>query len=193
MDKISSYAPPAQTPADDKRPDEAYDIRIAADGTWFHNGAPIGRIALVKLFSTVLSRDAAGDYWLITPAERGRITVDDAPFVAVELRATGAGEAQRLEFRSNIDEWITAGSDHPLRVSGRGSGRAADAGGGLSESAAPYILVRDRLEARINRAAFYELVGLAVERETPEGAVLGVWSEQTFFPLGPVPPADEPA
>jgi hypothetical protein len=74
-------------PPGDHRPDEAYDIRIARDGTWFYHGSPIGRIALVKLFSTVLRRDDAGDFWLITPAERGRIRVDDAPFVAVELKA----------------------------------------------------------------------------------------------------------
>jgi hypothetical protein len=186
MDKISSYVGAAQTPADDDRPDEAYDIRIASDGTWFHQGSPIGRAPLVKLFASVLRRDESGDYWLITPAERGRITVDDAPFVAVELRAEGEGEAQRLSFRTNLDDWVTAGSEHGLRVD-TGHGFAGD---GLSESAAPYILVRDRLEARVNRAVFYELVGLAVERETPEGAVLGVWSDQIFFPLGPVPSPD---
>jgi hypothetical protein len=159
-------------------PDEAYDIRIARDGAWFYQGTPIGRIALAKLFSTVLQRDEAGDYWLITPAERGRITVEDAPFVAVELKTEGAGQDQRVSFRTNFDDWVTAGPDHPLRVT-------LDA---LSEETTPYILIRDRLEARIARSVFYELVQLAVERTTPQGIELGLWSERVFFPLGAIPP-----
>jgi hypothetical protein len=171
-------------PSGDDRPDEAYDIRIARDGTWFYHGSPIGRIALVKLFSTVLKRDDAGDFWLITPAERGRITVDDAPFVAVEVQSKGDGDARSLSFRTNLDDWVTAGPDNPIRVVGGGMGEAE-----LSDAPAPYILVRDRLEARIGRAVFYELVELAEERQTPQGIELGVWSEQTFFPLGRIPPA----
>jgi uncharacterized protein len=173
---------PDGLPGDD-RPDEQYDMRIARDGTWFYHGSPIGRIALVKLFATVLRRDDAGDFWLITPAERGRITVEDVPFVAVEVQAEGAGEAQTLSFRTNLDEWVTAGPDHPIRV----DQTAVDQGTGgaeLSDAPAPYILIRDRLEARIGRAVFYELVGLAEERQTPQGIELGVWSGQTFFPLG---------
>jgi len=165
-------------PPGDGRPDEQYHMRIARDGTWFYHGSPIGRIALVKLFSTVLRRDDAGDYWLVTPAERGRIDVDDVPFVAVELKAEGEGEAQNLSFRTNLDEWVTAGPDHPVRVAGDPE---------LSGAPAPYILIRDRLEARIGRAVFYELVELAVERQTPQGTELGVWSGQTFFPLGQLP------
>jgi hypothetical protein len=176
-------------PPGDHRPDEAYDIRIARDGTWFYHGSPIGRIALVKLFSTVLRRDDAGDFWLITPAERGRIRVDDAPFVAVELKAEGEGEARTLSFRTNIDDWVTAGPDHPIRVAYADGPGAESPGGELSGTPAPYILVRERLEARIGRAVFYELVGLAEERRTPQGTELGVWSEQTFFPLGRIPPA----
>jgi hypothetical protein len=178
MDKIPTANPPLFPPGDD-RPEEQYDLRIARDGTWFYHGSPIGRIALVKLFATVLRRDDAGDYWLVTPAERGRITVDDVPFVAVELKAEGAGETQGLSFRTNLDEWVTAGPDHPLRVV-EGAG-----GPELSGGPAPYILIRDRLEARIGRAVFYELVELAEERQTPQGTELGVWSGQTFFPLGP--------
>ncbi len=183
MDKI----PPASWlpfPSGDGRPDEQYDMRIARDGTWFYHGSPIGRIALVKLFATVLRRDDAGDYWLVTPAERGRITVEDVPFVAVEVQAQGTGEAQTLSFRTNLDQWVTAGPDHPIRVV---YGFAE--GGELSDVPAPYILVRDRLEARIGRAVFYELVGLAEERQSPQGIELGVWSEQTFFPLGRLPEA----
>jgi hypothetical protein len=189
MDKISApgslpFPAGPGVPTDD-RPDEAYDMRIARDGTWFYHGSPIGRIALVKLFATVLKRDDAGDFWLITPAERGRITVEDVPFVAVEVRADGAGRDMKLSFRTNLDEWVTADADHPIRVA-----HARAAGGELSDVPAPYILIRDRLEARIGRAVFYELVELAEERQTPQGIELGVWSEQTFFPLGSLPPTD---
>jgi hypothetical protein len=187
MDKISipSRLPFPFGPADG-RPDEAYDIRIARDGTWFYHGSPIGRLPLVRLFSTVLRRDDAGDYWLITPAERGRIRVEDAPFVAVEVRAEGSGESQSLAFRTNLDDWVTADAAHPIRVACTSTGDA------LSESPAPYILVRDRLEARIGRSVFYELVELAVERPSPRGIELGVWSERSFFPLGILTPADQP-
>jgi hypothetical protein len=189
MDKIpaakglSFPVGPDGLPGDD-RPDEQYDMRIARDGTWFYHGSPIGRIALVKLFATVLRRDDAGDFWLITPAERGRITVEDVPFVAVEVQAEGTGEAQTLSFRTNLDEWVTAGPDHPIRVDQGTVDQGATGGAELSDAPAPYILIRDRLEARIGRAVFYELVGLAEERHTPQGIELGVWSGQTFFPLG---------
>jgi hypothetical protein len=182
---IHEIPPTAAAPLSgaDLRPEEVYGLRIARDGTWFHQGSPIGRIALVKLFATVLRRDECGDYWLITPAERGRIAVDDAPFVAVELKAEGEGEHQSLSFRTNLDHWVTAGAAHPIMVRGTG-GDGAD----LDDGPAPYILVRDRLEARIGRAVFYELVGLAVERPTEQGIELGVWSERVFFPLGMIPP-----
>jgi hypothetical protein len=160
----------------DARPDEAYDMRIARDGTWFYHGSPIGRTALVKLFASVLSRDEAGDYWLITPAERGRIAVEDSPFLAVEVKTEGEGEAQSLSFRTNLDEWVTASPDHPVRLSPCSE-----------DTPVPYILVRDRLEARVTRAIFYELVALAVERPALHGTELGVWSKGVFFSLGTVP------
>ena len=185
MDKIpAANGPPF--PVGNDRPDEQYDMRIARDGTWFYHGSPIGRIALVKLFATVLRRDDAGDFWLITPAERGRITVEDAPFVAVEVQAEGEGETQILSFRTNLDQWVTAGPDHPIRVAQGAADQGAE-GAELSDAPAPYILIRDRLEARIGRAVFYELVGLAEERQSPQGIELGVWSGQTFFPLGRLP------
>jgi len=187
MDKIPAAKGLPFPPGDD-RPDEQYDMRIARDGTWFYHGSPIGRIALVKLFATVLRRDDEGDYWLITPAERGRIAVEDVPFVAVEVQADGAGETQILSFRTNLDQWVTAGPDHPIRVAQGAANQGAE-GAELSDAPAPYILIRDRLEARIGRAVFYELVGLAEERQTPQGIELGVWSEQTFFPLGQLPAA----
>lgn len=164
--------------------DEAYPIRIARDGTWFYQGSPIGRQALVRLFASVLRRDDAGDYWLITPAERGRVTVDDAPFVAVELEVEGApgrdatggdvaGADQRLRLRTNLDEWVDLGPDHPLRVD-------TDPASGEPR---PYVRVRPGLEARVNRPVFYHLVALAVPDATDPDR-LGVWSRGVFFPLG---------
>ncbi|MFQ5959211.1 MAG: DUF1285 domain-containing protein [Alphaproteobacteria bacterium] len=150
------------------------DMRIARDGTWFYHGSPIGRKPLVKLFASVLSRDEDGDYWLTTPAEKGRIVVDDAPFVAVELTAAGSGRAQSLRFRTNLDDEVTADADHPLRVS-----HDAESG-----EPTPYVLVRDRLEALIARAVFYQLVELGVADEVDGDRLYGVWSGGCFFPLG---------
>lgn len=149
--------------------DEAYDIRIAADGTWYHQGVPIRRAGLVRLFSGVLRRDDAGDYWLVTPAERGRIRVDDAPFVAVACTVDGEGRHQRLVFRTNTDAEVTAGPDHPIRV-------AFDP---ARDEPRPYVMVRDRLEALILRPVYYQLADLAVEWDDR----LGVWSGGAFFPL----------
>jgi hypothetical protein len=149
-------------------------MRIARDGTWFYRGTPIGRKALVKLFSTVIKRDDHGDFWLETPVEKGRIQVDDAPFVAVELAVIGDGRDQVLRFRSNVDEWIEAGPEHPIRVETR-----PDSG-----EPRPYILVRDRLEALILRSVFYEMVERAEERREGGAIELGLWSKGIFFPLG---------
>lgn len=154
--------------------DEAYDIRIARDGTWYYQGSPIGRIGLVKLFSTVLRRDEAGEFWLITPAERGRIIVEDAPFVAVGLDVAGEGRGQVLTFRTNLDHVVEAGPDHPIRVE-------TDP---VTQEPSPYILIRDKLEARINRAVFYELVDRGEFRECEGQTEVGIWSKETFFPLG---------
>ncbi len=149
------------------------DMRIARDGSWFYLGTPIGRREMVRLFSTVLRRDADGRYYLVTPVEKCGITVDDAAFVAVELLVEGQGPEQRLSFRTNVDDVVSAGPEHPLRVE-------IDAGTGAP---APYVHVRGRLEARVNRPVFYELVGLAVaDPDSPDG--IGVWSDGVFFPLG---------
>ncbi len=149
------------------------DIRIARDGTWFYMGSPIGRAPLVRLFASILRRDG-DEYFLVTPVEKVRIRVDDAPFVAVELEARGQGEEQELLFRTNVDDVVIAGPDHPIRVE-----TDADSG-----EPAPYILVRDRLAALINRPVFYQLVELGVERVIEGRTVLGVWSGGQFFSLG---------
>lgn len=133
-----------------------FDIRIAADGTWHYRGSPIRRARLCKLFATVLRREDDGSYWLVTPAERGRIAVDDAPFVAVEMRAeTGADGGPALHFRTNLDEWTRADADHPISV-------LTDPESGEPR---PYIRVRDRLDALIARPVFYDLVALGEERD----------------------------
>jgi hypothetical protein len=150
-----------------------FAIHIARDGTWHYRGSPIGRIALVQLFASVLERDDAGDFFLSTPAERGRITVEDAPFTAVALEARGEGERQELIFRTNLDDSVSAGPDHPIRV-------ASDQATGAPS---PYVLVRGRLEAKIGRAVFYELVELAREKTVAGKTRIGVWSGGKFFPI----------
>jgi uncharacterized protein len=153
-------------------------LRILQDGTWLYHGSPIRRIELVKLFSSVLRREADGSFWLVTPVERGRVEVDDAPFVAVELAAEGAGTDQTLRVRSNVDEWVALGPQHPLRLR-RAKGHAADAG------PLPYVEVRAGLEARLARPVYYELVDRGEERRHGGTQRFGVWSGGVFFPLDP--------
>jgi len=159
---------------------------IRRDGTWLYRGSPILRKELVCLFSGVLKREADGSFWLETPAERGRIEVEDAPFVAVELDWNGDDRQQILSFRTNVDQVITAGPDHPIRV-------AHDI---LTCEPTPYIRVRPgvgtpAVEARINRAVYYELVALAVPEWVGCRRMLGVWSCGKFFSLGELPPGEE--
>jgi len=151
------------------------DMRIASDGTWLYLGSPINRPALVKLLASVLRREDDGSYWLVTPAERGRLIVEDVPFLAVEVTAEGGGRDQRLIFRTNLDEIVALDRAHPLRCS-------ADPAGSPTR---PYVLVRDRLEARVVRSVYYHLVELG-ERQ---GDHFGVWSSGRFFPLGSLNPA----
>lgn len=175
--------PPVRRP-----PQEMGDLPflIRRDGTWLYRGTPIPRKELVCLFASVLRREADGSWWLQTPAERGRIEVEDAPFMAVEMDWTGDGRQQVLSFRTNVDQVVTAGPDHPIRVS-------HDI---LTCEPIPYILVRPGegtygIEARINRATYYELVALAVPEWVGCRRMLGVWSCGRFFPLGDVPPNEE--
>ena len=164
--------------AGNKRPDPVicgdFDMRIARDGTWFYHGSPIGRKPLVKLFASVLNRDEDGVFWLTTPVEKGRVSVDDAPFLAVELTIDGAGRDQSLRFRTTLDDEVTADGDHPLRV---------DLDPATGEPS-PYVLVRGRLEALISRSVFYQLVEHGVEESDGDDTLFGVWSAGQFFPLG---------
>ena len=122
---------------------------IARDGTWFHEGGPIKRQPLVKLFSTVLRREGDGAYFLVTPVEKVPIAVEDAPFIAVSMRKEGKGKEQKLIFTTNVDDMVTADREHPLRF------------GAGDEGPVPYILVREGLEAKLTRALYYELAGVA--------------------------------
>lgn len=149
------------------------DIRIARDGTWFHQGMPIGRRELVRLFSTILRKD--GDaYYLITPAEKMRIRVEDAPFLAVLLEVQGSGQDQQLVFTTNVGDETIAGDRHRIRVENDP----------VTNEPAPYIHVRGGLEARISRNVFYQLAEIAIPGEGAFSGKVGVWSDGVFFPLG---------
>ena len=150
------------------------DMRIATDGTWFYLKTPIGRPALVKLFASVLKRE--GDsYFLVTPVEKSGITVDDAPFLAVELKIENTSEGRVLHFRTNVDDWVACGPDHGLRFE-------PEAGtGGLK----PYLHVRRDLWAKVTRALFFDLVELGEERDVDGEAMFGVSSIGMFFPMAP--------
>lgn len=148
-----------------------FDIKILRDGTWTYQNSPIEREKLCQLFSTVLQKDQEGVYWLVTPGERGRIIVEDAPFTAVEMLQDVTAEGdQVLKFRSNLGYWVTANADHQLRVE-------TDPNSG---EPSPYIHMRDGLDARLTRAVFYDLVDLAKEHD----GRLFVTSGGTTFDLG---------
>lgn len=151
------------------------DMRIARDGTWFYLGTPIGRAALVKLFSGILKLEE-GRYYLVTPVEKVGITVDDAPFVAVDFTVEGlGGPDQAITFVTHVEDEVTAGPDHPIRVE-------RDAATG---EPAPYVMVRRGLEARIDRKSFYRLVEIG-EHAAHEGVRwFGLRSRGVFFPLIP--------
>ena len=165
--------------SDDRRPVERWnpdycgemDLVIKADGSWWHEGSRITRKGLVELFASVLRKDEDGRTYLVTPVEKLGIQVERAPFIAIRVDAMGRGEDQRLFFKTNLEETVEAGPDHPIRVETDSETLEPD----------PYVLVRGRLEAAINRPVFYELVELAVERD----GQLGVWAGGAFFPLGP--------
>jgi uncharacterized protein len=143
-------------------------MRIDREGRWFHEGRPIARSAMVRLFASILRRERDGSFALVTPVEELAIDVEDAPFVAVEMKSEGAGKGRRLAFRTNVGDLVIADADHPLRV---------EEG---PEGPRPVLTVRRGLEARIARPVFYELADIALS----EGAdPPGLWSRGRFFPL----------
>ncbi|ODA66982.1 hypothetical protein A7A08_02279 [Methyloligella halotolerans] len=143
-------------------------MKIARDGTWYYQGSPIRRIALSKLFSTVLRKEEDGIHYLVTPVEKVSVEVEDSPFVAVAMDVTGEGADQTLRFRTNLDDDVEADGEHPL------SFRSEEDG-----SFTPFVRVRGALEARIARSVFYDLVERAVEKD----GELGIWSSGSFFPF----------
>ncbi|WP_282119651.1 DUF1285 domain-containing protein [Ruegeria atlantica] len=144
------------------------DIHIAKDGSWTYLGSPINRFELVKLFSSILKKEDE-KYYLVTPVEKVGITVEDAPFVAVDFDATGEGQAQVLTFTTRVGDTAIAGPDHPIRI-------VIDP---ETDEPSPYVLVRANLEARIDRKSFYRLVDIATHKD----GWFGVWSDGQFFPL----------
>lgn len=184
MSDLFSYISKLQTgnakalpPVDQWNPEYCgeMDLVIKRDGAWIHEGTPIGRARLARLLSTVLKKEG-DDYFLVTPAEKLKITVEDAPFIAVLMRIEGRGENQSLVFTTNLGDEIAAGADHPIEYRDD-----PETGGG-----APYIEVRAGLKARIARAVFYDLVECGERRQTADSEDLfGVWSRGVFFPFGP--------
>lgn len=160
------------------------DMRIARNGDWYYNGGIIPRKRMVKLFSTVLRVDADGETYLVTPAEKLRISVEDAPFTAVLLHKEGTGTHQGLVLTTNTGDKVLAGEQHPIVVEyTRPDGEPS-----------PYILVRDKLRALISRSVFYELAELAEpaprglcggqsDVQSGQDEVFGLYSDGFFMPL----------
>ncbi len=176
-----------------------FPIRIASDGGWWHEGRPIVRPEMVRLFASSLHADGAGGWWLVTPFERGKIEVEDCPFAVVALRVEGTGEAQGLYLRTTLDEWVRVDGDHPLRLKLVGGLETPKPMGGLETPKpmggletpkpvggleTPVVLVRAGLWGRLNRAVYYELVTLALEQAGEEETTLWVWSAGIRFCLG---------
>jgi hypothetical protein len=157
------------------------DMRIARDGTWHYNGSPISRPALVKLFSTILRKDPER-YVLVTPVERVGITVEDVPFIAVEMALDGEGDGRQIAFRTNVDDLVSVDVDHPLRFD-------RDATGGVK----PYVKVRADLWARLTRPLALDLVALGEERDVDGVASFGVAAAHRFFPIAPATDLGGPA
>lgn len=150
------------------------DMRIASDGTWYYLKTPIGRHAMVKLFSSVLKRE--GDkYFLVTPVEKCGLAVDDAPFLAVELKVEDGPSGHVLNFRTNVDDWVTCDGEHALRF------EPEPGTGGLK----PYLHVRRDLWAKVSRPLFYDLVELGEERDVDGQRMFGVASAGEFFVMAP--------
>jgi len=149
------------------------DMRIAANGLWYYMGTPIGREPLVRLFASVLRKDEDGKHYLVTPVEKIGITVDDAPFVGVELHAAGSGKDQIITLRTNVGEAMDIGPDHPMRFEPEPE----------TDGVKPYVMVRGRLEALCLRSLLYELVEIGGEEDVDGDVWFGVWSSGIFYPM----------
>jgi hypothetical protein len=173
MDRLKDLLKQAEAAAPLEGWDPPYcgdiDLAIARDGTWHYRGSAVARPALTKLFARILRCEPDGRYYLVSPVEKVDVAVADAPFVAVELEASGRGRDQSLLFRTNVDDVVACGPSHPLRFA------LAAPGDGLK----PYVHVRGRLEALVTRALVYELAELAAAG--PDGVSQGIWSGGVFF------------
>ena len=149
-------------------------LSIDRDGVWHYQGSPIGRKEMVCLFASVLHRAEDGTFWMVTPAEVGRVAVADAPFIAVEMFTDCCGDEACISFRTNCDEVVTVDADHPLRIA-----HDPDTG-----EPTPYVMVRDGLEARLTRAVYYDLVNRSIEDTSTGATRVGIWSKGHFFCLG---------
>ncbi|MGJ5141993.1 DUF1285 domain-containing protein [Bradyrhizobium oligotrophicum] len=179
LDRLTSAATQAGTSAKGLPPVHLWnppfcgdlDMRIAGDGSWYYMGTPIGRPALVRLFSTILKREG-NRYFLVTPVEKVGIRVDDVPFTAVEMRTESDARGPLLHFRTNVDDWVACDAEHRLRFEPGDSG-------GLT----PYLHVRADLWAKVTRALYYELVDMGEERMIDGRVMFGVGSGGAFFPM----------
>ena len=152
--------------------EQKFDIRISTDGRWFHEGDEICRITLVKMFASILLRDEIGEYWLATPVEKGRITVDDVPFIISKMIVTGDVnlKSTKIEFLTNLGHKVSLDAAHPLQLFVAQN----------TQDLRPYIEVQDGLLAKLSRPVYYELSEYA--EHGPSGK-LGVWSHKQFFDL----------
>lgn len=174
---IRSSADDRKPPLESWNPSTTSDIglRISADGDWHYQGSAIRRPALVKLFASILRREADGKHYLVTPVEKVVVAVEDAPLLAVELWAEGEGADRALSLRSNLDDLIAPGEDHPIRF-----GRDESTG-----APKPYFAVRHGLEALATRSVYLELVDLGAVEDVSGERLFGLWSRGRFFPMAP--------
>lgn len=174
---IAAEGQAKRPPVEHWHPEKTADIglKITADGVWHYQGSPFERMSLVRMFASILRREADGSHYLVTPVEKVVVAVEDAPLLAVEMWAEGAGQAQALSFRSNLDDVILCGPSQPVRF-------APDPATGGPK---PYLGVRHGLEALATRAVYLEIVEHGVIQNAPEGRSFGVWSRGMFFPMAP--------
>jgi len=150
------------------------EIRIDPNGQWFYHGSLIQRKELVCLFSTALTRDEGGGYWLVTPSEIGQVSVEDAPFIAVEMFCAGHGHEQTISFQTNVEEIVTVDAHHPVYIDTSP----------FSGTLAPYVQLPRGLRAKLSRSVYYQLMELCVQETGSENESFGVWSAGEFFKLG---------
>lgn len=150
------------------------DFRIARDGTWYHQGSPMGRQAMVRLFSTILCRDTSGTYWLKTPVEQCRVEVEDAPFMIIGFRVRDMERGRTLCFKTNVNEWVSVDAEHPLEM------RPAPETGEM----VAYVQIREGLDAKLDRNTYYELMEYVLAEGETRNGMCGILSAGQFFVLG---------